>query len=235
MQAAGQLQVSDIDQGEARGAAGAREGSAPRRDAFVDAWKRTGKRLLTGESLFMTTFTSQGPAKQRVAFAAPYPGKIVPMHLAELGGDPAVARGEVGLPLGAGDKVAAGDARRFLNNTLTPDGRFYAWCGPRFPTAARRFELIEVATGRPVYRRASGDPDGLIDAVSLASAVTVAPTLTSTPTLGALLRTLGGTTPDVALPRPYPIASNVSLSITPSSGWDTAAGFVVLPYVLQPL
>lgn len=80
-----------------------------------------------------------------------------------------------------------------------------------------------------------GDADGFIDAVSLASAVTVAPTLTSTPTLGALLRTLGGTTPDVALPRPYPITTAVSLSITPSSGWDTGEGFICLPYALQPV
>ncbi|MGD8450975.1 MAG: TIGR00266 family protein [Phycisphaerae bacterium] len=46
-----------------------------------------GKRVLTGESLFMTTFIGQGPGKQQVAFAAPYPGKIVPMDLAQLGGE----------------------------------------------------------------------------------------------------------------------------------------------------
>ncbi|MBU1274757.1 MAG: TIGR00266 family protein [Proteobacteria bacterium] len=47
-----------------------------------------GKRLLTGESLFMTVFTHSGPTgKARVAFAAPYPGKILPMHLGELGGE----------------------------------------------------------------------------------------------------------------------------------------------------
>ena len=45
-----------------------------------------GKRLLTGESLFTTVFQNTGPGKQRVAFAAPYPGKILPMNLAELGG-----------------------------------------------------------------------------------------------------------------------------------------------------
>jgi uncharacterized protein (TIGR00266 family) len=45
------------------------------------------KRKLTGESLFMTTFTGQGPDKQQVAFAAPYPGKIIPMDLAQLGGE----------------------------------------------------------------------------------------------------------------------------------------------------
>ena len=45
-----------------------------------------GKRLLTGESLFTTIYTNQTASKQRVAFGAPYPGKIVPMHLAQLGG-----------------------------------------------------------------------------------------------------------------------------------------------------
>ena len=45
-----------------------------------------GKRLVTGESLFTTVYTNQGPGKKRVAFAAPYPGKILPMDLRQLGG-----------------------------------------------------------------------------------------------------------------------------------------------------
>jgi hypothetical protein len=45
-----------------------------------------GKRLLTGESLFMTVFTNTGAGKQQVAFAAPYAGHIVPMDLASMGG-----------------------------------------------------------------------------------------------------------------------------------------------------
>ncbi len=45
-----------------------------------------GKRLVTGESLFTTVYTNQGQGKQRVAFAAPYPGKILPMDLRQLGG-----------------------------------------------------------------------------------------------------------------------------------------------------
>src|SRR5688572_27925101 len=45
-----------------------------------------GKRLITGESLFMTVFTNQGSGKQQVAFAAPYPGKILAMDLKQLGG-----------------------------------------------------------------------------------------------------------------------------------------------------
>lgn len=45
-----------------------------------------GKRLLTGESLFMTAFTNSGYGKKRVSFASPYPGKIIPLDLSLLGG-----------------------------------------------------------------------------------------------------------------------------------------------------
>ncbi len=45
-----------------------------------------GKRLVTGESLFTTVYTNAGRSKLRVAFAAPYPGKILPMDLRQLGG-----------------------------------------------------------------------------------------------------------------------------------------------------
>ena len=45
-----------------------------------------GKRLVTGESLFTTVYTNQASQKQRVAFAAPYPGKILPMDLRQYGG-----------------------------------------------------------------------------------------------------------------------------------------------------
>ena len=45
-----------------------------------------GKRLVTGESLFTTIYTNQAHSKSRIAFAAPYPGKILPMDLRQLGG-----------------------------------------------------------------------------------------------------------------------------------------------------
>src|SRR5215471_15430605 len=46
-----------------------------------------GKRVLIGESLFMTVFQNRGSGKKRVAFGAPYPGKIIPLQLAQLGGE----------------------------------------------------------------------------------------------------------------------------------------------------
>lgn len=45
-----------------------------------------GKRIITGESLFMTTFTNVGTGKRHVYFASPYPGKIIPMDLSQLNG-----------------------------------------------------------------------------------------------------------------------------------------------------
>jgi uncharacterized protein (TIGR00266 family) len=45
-----------------------------------------GKRILTGESLFMTAFTNNGQGKKKVNFASPYPGKIIPLNLAQLNG-----------------------------------------------------------------------------------------------------------------------------------------------------
>lgn len=44
------------------------------------------KRMLTGDSFFITTFLNNGSGKRRVAFAAPYPGKVIPLDLAQLGG-----------------------------------------------------------------------------------------------------------------------------------------------------
>lgn len=45
-----------------------------------------GKRLLTGESLFMTVFSNSGMGKKKVSFASPYPGKIIPIDLSVFGG-----------------------------------------------------------------------------------------------------------------------------------------------------
>ena len=61
------------------------DGSA-QQSGLIGKLMGAGKRLLTGESLFTTVFQNQGNGKRRVAFAAPYPGRIVPMDLKELGG-----------------------------------------------------------------------------------------------------------------------------------------------------
>lgn len=60
---------------------------AQEKQGFFSKIASAGKRLLTGESLFVTTFTNKGSKRSVVAFAAPYPGKILPMHLDQLGGE----------------------------------------------------------------------------------------------------------------------------------------------------
>lgn len=54
---------------------------------FFGSLLGAGKRLLTGESLFMTVFLNRGQGKRKLAFGAPYPGKIVAVHLSEIGGE----------------------------------------------------------------------------------------------------------------------------------------------------
>ncbi|GLS95001.1 hypothetical protein GCM10007918_22930 [Piscinibacter gummiphilus] len=61
------------------------DGSA-QQGGFLGKLLGAGKRLVTGESLFTTVYTNQTSRKLKVAFAAPYPGKILPMDLSKLGG-----------------------------------------------------------------------------------------------------------------------------------------------------
>jgi uncharacterized protein (TIGR00266 family) len=56
------------------------------KEGFFSKIFAAGGRLLTGESLFLTHFTNTGQAKARVAFAAPYPGTIIPVNMANIGG-----------------------------------------------------------------------------------------------------------------------------------------------------
>jgi len=60
------------------------DGSKPESGIF-DKLLDAGKRVLTGESIFLTHFTNQGEGKRRAAFASPYPGKIVSINMAEMG------------------------------------------------------------------------------------------------------------------------------------------------------
>ena len=61
------------------------DGSA-QQSGFFGKLVGAGKRVLTGESMFTTVYTNKGPGKRKVAFGAPYPGKLIPMDLSKLGG-----------------------------------------------------------------------------------------------------------------------------------------------------
>jgi uncharacterized protein (TIGR00266 family) len=60
------------------------DGSDPEQGFFSKVMS-AGARMLTGESLFMTHFTNRGAGRRRVAFAAPYPGKVIALDMARLG------------------------------------------------------------------------------------------------------------------------------------------------------
>lgn len=62
------------------------DGSAQQKTGIMGALMGAGKRLLTGESLFMTVFQNRSTHRRKLAFGAPYPGKIIPVHLSEIGG-----------------------------------------------------------------------------------------------------------------------------------------------------
>jgi uncharacterized protein (TIGR00266 family) len=61
-------------------------GDGRNQGGFMGKVFSAGKRVLTGESLFLTAFTHVGSGKKHVSFAAPYPGKIIAINLSEVGG-----------------------------------------------------------------------------------------------------------------------------------------------------
>src|SRR5262249_4915139 len=82
------------------------------RTSFVDALLGAGKRLLVGESLFMTVFMNTGQGKKRVSFAAPYPGRIVPIKLSEIGGE-LIAQKDAFLAAAKGVSIGIAFQKRF--------------------------------------------------------------------------------------------------------------------------
>ena len=62
------------------------DGSGQSKDILGSLFS-AGKRLLTGESLFMTVFTNAAGQKRKISFASPYPGKIIPVHLTDFNGE----------------------------------------------------------------------------------------------------------------------------------------------------
>lgn len=128
-----------------------------KQSGFLGALMGAGKRLLTGESLFMTVFMNRGSGKRKVAFGAPYPGKIIPVHLAEIGGDLiaqkdsflAAARGvSVGIAFQRKLGVGLFGGEGFIMQRLQGDGWAFVHAGG---TLTERVlapgELLRVDTG----------------------------------------------------------------------------------------
>ncbi|MDH3461751.1 MAG: AIM24 family protein, partial [Burkholderiaceae bacterium] len=113
------------------------DGSA-NQGGLMGALLGAGKRLITGESIFITVYTNAGKSKLRVAFAAPYPGKILAMDLHRLGGELicqkdaflCAARG-VSLGIAFQRKLSAGffGGEGFIMQKLEGDGLAFVHAG----------------------------------------------------------------------------------------------------------
>jgi uncharacterized protein (TIGR00266 family) len=109
-----------------------------KKSGFLGSLLGAGKRLLTGESLFTTVFLNRASGKRKVAFAAPYPGRIIPVHLAKLGGELiaqkdsflAAAKG-VSLGIAFQKKLGAGlfGGEGFIMQRLQGDGLAFIHAG----------------------------------------------------------------------------------------------------------
>ena len=146
------------------------DGSAQQaQGGFMGALLGAGKRLLVGESLFMTVFQNQGQGKKKAAFAAPYPGKIVAIHLAEIGGD-LIAQKDSFLVAAKGVSISIAFNKRFgvglfggegfIMERLTGDG----WCfvhagGTLEEKTLAAGETLRVDTGCIVAMQPSVDYD----------------------------------------------------------------------------
>lgn len=130
---------------------------AQRNNGFLGALLGAGKRLLTGESLFMTVFQNQGTGKRRVAFGAPYPGKIIPVHLRDIGGEIiaqkdsflCAAKG-VSIGIAFQKKLGAGlfGGEGFIMQRLTGDGWAFMHAGGTiYERTLSPGETVRVDTG----------------------------------------------------------------------------------------
>jgi uncharacterized protein (TIGR00266 family) len=133
------------------------EGSQQQRAGVMGALMGAGKRLITGESLFMTVFTNGGSGKQQVAFAAPYPGKILAMDLKQLGGELVcqkdsflcAARG-VSIGIAFQRKIGVGlfGGEGFIMQRLQGDGLAFVHAGGTVhPVELRAGQTLRVDTG----------------------------------------------------------------------------------------
>ncbi len=131
------------------------DGSNPK-SGFWDKMKQVGKRAFTGESLFMTHFTNQGNGKHAVAFASPYPGKIIPLDLRQLGGE-IICQRDSFLCAALGTKVGIAFAQKlgvglfggegFILQKLTGDGLAFVHAGGYIIRKELRGDTILVDTG----------------------------------------------------------------------------------------
>jgi len=123
---------------------------------IMDTLLGVGKRALTGESIFMTHFTNTGSGKKRVAFAAPYPGKIIAVNLAEHGGS-LLCQKDAFLCAALGTRISIAFTKRlgtgffggegFILQKLEGDGMVFVHAGGTVVEKQLGGETLRVDTG----------------------------------------------------------------------------------------
>ncbi|MGC1441452.1 MAG: TIGR00266 family protein [Burkholderiaceae bacterium] len=131
------------------------DGSNPRA-GVLESLLQVGKRALTGESIFMTHFSNIGSGKKRVAFAAPYPGKIISLDMASLG-EELICQKDAFLCAAFGTSINIAFQRRlgagffggegFILQHLSGDGKAFIHVGGTVIKRELRGETLRVDTG----------------------------------------------------------------------------------------
>lgn len=127
-----------------------------------------GKRLLTGESLFMTHFSNHGQGRQRVGFAAPYPGSVVPIELGQVSGK-LICQKDAFLCAAYGTQIGISFSKRlgagffggegFILQKLEGDGLAFVHAGGTVIRKELRNETLRLDTGCLVAFSAGIDYD----------------------------------------------------------------------------
>lgn len=132
------------------------DGSQPT-GGFLGKLMQVGSRLVTGESLFMTHFTNRGYVRSKVAFAAPYPGTVLPIDLAQLPGNTLIAQRDSFLCAALGTGISMHFNRNlgsgffggegFILQKLQGDGMAFVHAGGTVIEKTLRNETLRVDTG----------------------------------------------------------------------------------------
>ena len=131
------------------------DGSKPS-GGVLDSILNVGKRVITGESIFMTHFSNNGEGKKRVAFAAPYPGKIIPIDMAQMGEELICQKDAflcaafgTGLDIAFNRRLGAGffGGEGFILQRLRGDGLAFVHVGGTVIKRELKDETIRVDTG----------------------------------------------------------------------------------------
>ena|SRR5437868_2783813 len=145
------------------------DGSQQQNSGFLGKLLSAGKRMLVGESLFMTAFTNIGQGKKRVSFAAPYTGKIIAFDLQQLGGK-IIAQKDAFLCAAKGVSIGIEFQKRlgtgifggegFIMEKIEGDGMAFAHAGGYvIEKELQAGELLKVDTGCVVAYTAGVDFD----------------------------------------------------------------------------